>query len=219
MRQMTFNCCADYENGFRGFYNSYDELLSSQIESEIEDYHSCDNIDLEFGDFTCNMVGFKREVCEKWCEGLQELLGKDNAVKYIDCWSPASYNYDSDEVRFELSLSEETLKEVINCLYNNEKVAEYIGKRWISRSGFYSFMSSDAKEWASLIETYVEKGEDKSDNNNIETYIGFAVYYWLVYEKGKDVDNYLWQTIYEEIDFGEFVALNESGKMKVNKKA
>ena len=213
----TFNCYADCNNGFMGFYNSYDTLLDSQIENEIEDYHTENNINLEWDDFSCNMSEFKKEVCEKWCEGLQELLGKDCNVKYKDYWSPTSYNYSSDEIHFELSLDKQTIEEIIRCLYKNEKIAEIIKKRWSSRDGFCSFMSSDAKEWGSLIETYIETGEDNSSNNNIETYISLSVYYWLVYEKGKDVDNYLWQTICEEIDFGMFIELNETGKMKVNK--
>lgn len=222
MEKRIFNCYADYENGFIGFYNGYDSLLkydsllSSQIADEIEDYHSGDNVDLGWDDFKCDMDGFKKEVCEKWCEGLRELLGNGCKVKYKDCWSPACYNYCGDEIRFELELSEEKTNEIIKFLKENEKVAEYIEKRWSDHSGFMSFLSSDAKEWGSLIETYIETGEDKSRNENIETYIGFAVYYWLEYGKGKDVKNYLWETICE-IETGMFVELNENGRMKIKK--
>ena len=217
MEKKVFNCVADRDNGFMGFYNSYDSLIDDQIRLEIEDYRTCDNVELEYEDFSCNMSEFKKEVCEKWCEGLQELLGKDCDVKYIDCWSPVCYNYSSDEVRFELSLDKQTIEEIVRFLYKNKEVSEYIRKRWSSRDGFMSFLSSDAKEWGCLIETYIESGEDKSAHHNIETYISLGVYYWLKYEKGKDVDNYLWQTIYEEIDFGMFVSLNENGKRKIEK--
>lgn len=209
------NCCADYDNGFIGFYNGYESLLSSQIENEIEDYCAEGNTDLEFDDFTCDMEGFRKEVCEKWCEGLEELLGGECAVRYVGCWSPACYNYCSDEVRFELELDDKTIKEIIKFLKENGEVKDYIKEKWSDRVGFMSFISSDAKEWGNLIEEYVKSGEDKSKNNNIETHISLAVYYWLKFGKGKDARNYLLRTIYEEIDFGMFVKLNESGRMKV----
>lgn len=222
-KTIIIECTANKDFGFDGFKSyidnfSYNRFLGEQVESEIEDYHTADGIDLNFNDFrVCDAVGFRNDVCKAWCDGLQETIGND----YNGNSCRVYYNKHTPfEISFTLSLPIDLLNEILRNNVLNKNVAEYIKMKFGKNSLLYGFMEDDYIKWEEYINAYCENGVDKTPYGNIDEYIWLSVWYWLAFVKygDDDIESGINQKIGEEIDFGLYIELTKNGRMKVNAK-
>lgn len=208
-------CVANNSYGFDGFKSfidngSYNRFLGEQIDSEIEDYHTCDEGELEFSDFrVVNAGDYRHNVCKSWCDGLQELLGSGCGVYYK--------THTPFEIYFTLSLPIDLLNEILCDNVMSDVVVQGVKSMFGENGLLCGFMDGDYIKWKEWINEYCETGIDKSPKCSIDKYIWLSMWYWLKYIKfDKDeIDYSIEQRIGEDIDFGFYIELTESGNKKI----
>jgi uncharacterized protein YqeY len=124
---------------FSGFYNT---IFEPQEDSVIEHPYKYDDYDFDYKEYQQDM--------SKECVGIVEgwLKDFDIKVKFEELISPREYNYGNDSINVEYTLGKDSMKKILDYLEENkEAFAEYIKKRYTSRSGFISSYSSDSNEW------------------------------------------------------------------------
>ena len=219
MKTTMFRLVADSENGFAGI-SKYKSLLDSWVEDAITEYKR-DGISLTETDFIFDIVSFREDVGKLWCGGYEDCLRNvtenDNvSIKFVNVERKFDYTYCDYSVNYNLTLPVSIMNGVIKSLMENKDINNIIKDAFSCKENSISYLSDNSDLWAEFMKTYVETGEDKSPYENIETYISYAVYYWLTYEKGINVFDYMWDYISDYMEFGNYVYLSEKGKEKIS---
>lgn len=222
METKTFRLVADSANGFMGI-SFYKSLLDDFVEDAIIGYEKDGIVGMNGDDFAFDMVSFRNDVGKKWCEGYEDCFDnivspKSVFVKFMGMERKCDYAYCDYSINFEITLPALVIEDIIENLITNKRIAVAIKREFVCDETHDSFLSSDNMLWAEFIKTYVESGEDKTPHNNIETYIAYAIHYWLTYKYRINVSDYMWDYIADYMEFGNYVSLTENGKEKTDGK-
>lgn len=141
----------------------YDSLISPDYwedcayENLIEDYGEAARDFVCFGDFDWD--GYKKVVQNHAADIIDEfampILTNYGiaAIKVVGIYSPREYNFTTDELNFDVYLSEdfeEKFAENMKRFRKNPSLQKYIEDHWWHRSGFHSFMPKSMDEIASF---------------------------------------------------------------------
>lgn len=162
----------------------YDSLISPDywedfaLENLIEDYGDAGRNLACFGDFDWD--GYKEVVQSHAADIIDEyampILNDYGiaAIKVVGIYSPREYNFTTDELNFDVYLSEDfdaKFAENMKRFRKNPSLQKYIEDHWWSRSGFLSFMPKSMDEIASF----------EDDVRSLACYMTFALLtegYW-----------------------------------------
>ena len=141
----------------------YDSLISPDYWEDcaygnlIEDYGEAARDFVCFGYFDWD--GYKKVVQNHAADIIDEyampILNDYGiaAIKVVGIYSPREYNFTTDELNFDVYLSEdfeEKFAENMKRFRKNPSLQKYIEEHWWSRSGFHSFMPQSMDEIASF---------------------------------------------------------------------
>lgn len=134
---------------FPGFYETmlsdgyYDD--ASEVEYFKEIGKIPDNIDSLDVDFTYNCNQYQLDVCEAYCEGIEEFIvnyGLGENVKFNELISPKYYNYSTDRLIIDLDINLNNIKKVIRDNLDNFKT--FLQENYASYDGFISFIDNNS---------------------------------------------------------------------------
>lgn len=141
----------------------YDSLISPNYWEDcayrnlIEDYDEAARDFVCFGDFDWD--GYKKVVQNHAADIIDEfampILSNYGiaAIKVVGIYSPREYNFTTDELNFDVYLSEdfeEKFAENMKRFRKSPSLQKYIEEHWWSCSGFHSFMPQSMDEIASF---------------------------------------------------------------------
>lgn len=175
----------------------YDSLISPDYwedcayENLIEDYGEAARYFVCFGDFDWD--GYKKVVQNHAADIIEEfampILTNYGiaAIKVVGIYSPREYNFTTDELNFDVYLSEdfeEKFAENMKRFRKSPSLQKYIEEHWWSCSGFHSFMPQSMDEIASF----------EDEERCLACYMTFALLseeYWdIFYKKRTDWELY-----------------------------
>lgn len=176
---------------FAGFYESvHDRQLDSQQEMDAEYFASTDNdsypnavgmeqsdlneILFEMADWSKAHDHYVRDYVANFARFVQQETGMVLGLEFERMESPREYNFGTDRVFAYIPVS---VLEMLKAAVTLGNLAEVIKERHESRSGFYSFYTTDIEEWT-------EKPLTDWDHNELET----LLIAWMRQEIKPDAD-------------------------------
>jgi len=146
---------------FSGFYNSIFEF--DREGEDIDWYNEENKTNYKFDDFKFDYREYEERIASEIVDAVEvaihDNLGIDVDLKFLGIDRPRFYNYRSDYIDTELSISESNLDKLKDLLRDNkEEFANYLEENYKSRSGFVSFFSYDFDEW---LNDYLKFDSDK----------------------------------------------------------
>lgn len=171
-----------------GMYNtiiSLDTWEEDAVYNLKEDYGEAADAFCCFGD--CDVKGYHKVVQDnaaKIIEAHAMPILKEYgvaAIKVTGIWSPREYNFDTDQLDFEVYLSDDfgkKFKKNMKRFSSNASLQKYIEDHWWSCSGFCSFMPQSMEEIASF----------EDETRCLACYLTFALLvegYWDNFSEGR----------------------------------
>lgn len=129
------------------FESDYNAQEQEYCEEDGEEYHY---IDLDSGKYDKEVVSIAADYVEKNILPLLKKYGV-TGFKALGMWHPREYNFATDQLDFELELSDDfegKMKEnVIKFEKKNDgRMLQWIDDNWKTRSGFWSYMPESFDE-------------------------------------------------------------------------
>jgi len=118
----------------------------------------------------------------------QELdIGFIKSIKFTgDVWSPREYNFNTDELDFIVDINKTALKRELNWLGHYDKFNAWLGLRFTSYDGFFSYTPNNYKDLCDAI---------TSGKDGYEQSIGALITYLATDKNGndilKDIEDYI----------------------------
>lgn len=137
-----------------GFYESI--LFNSDTEYEENEQirRDCEDNGEEFVEHEIKDFNeFQKAVCSRIVENLiKPLLCEDDEIcddiKLTDVWSQRQYNFTTDKLDCEVHIDLEKLAAMIQADDDlRDGFDKYLNKKYTSRSGFWSFVANNVKEY------------------------------------------------------------------------
>lgn len=166
---------------FHGFYNSiHDDKLNDLAQDEDGDWceEEAEKIDWQKA---------RIEYCKEYVDKFSELT--EIAMEFKELDSPRFYNYSTDKIVVEISLS--VLADIYAKTIKNycDELSDKIEENHSHRSGFISFYSNDIEhwikkgivnydhnEWSTILEVYCEEHTDHDADSQSEIASEIEVY-------------------------------------------
>ena len=142
-------------------------MYNSLISPEAREEDAQENLIEEFGDAGRDLVCFGKfdmdeykkdvqrcaaEIIDEYAMPILENYGVA-AIKTTGIWSPKYYNYETDQLDFNVYLADdfdEKFKENMDRFRTNPALKQYIKDHWCNRPGFFSYMPRSMDDIASF---------------------------------------------------------------------
>lgn len=186
---------------FDGFYESvyynsdsiYDEFYNNEREYKetYGDDITDDDLDVRFDEY-------QKDVCEAFTECFSNLAPSFvTSVEFSEMTSPRYYNFETDKVYANITLSDDWREQVLTFMKENKDwLKKRIYDEWTSRDGFMSFMDNNYDEWLHRF----ENTEDEIDPRYLSTMIGY-----IMMTNNEDVHYDLIEGTLEDIYIGNYI--------------
>lgn len=137
-----------------GFYESILFNSDTEYEENRQRKRDCEDNGEEFVEHEIKDFNeFQKAVCSRIVENLiKPLLCEDSGIcddiKLTDVWSPRQYNFTTDKLDCEVHIDIDKLAATIQADNDlRDGFDKYLREKYTSRSGFWSFVANNIKEY------------------------------------------------------------------------
>jgi hypothetical protein len=133
---------------FSGFYETaWGGDWDSHLENESDHF----GVVIKYDYLDIDYAKYQNDIAEYYTGEVETDLVKGGfitSMKFQKVNSPREYNFSTDKLDVELTITEDNYSKIVEYLENNdEDFKDYITANFSDRSGFYSFYSNDHMEW------------------------------------------------------------------------
>lgn len=188
--------CGYYESPL---YNSDTLYWETNDEDNMEWYRECFGEDITADDLDIDFTRYKED-CNKAFAQCFEAQSPEfvEQVEFTDMVSPRYYNYATDKIYADVTLSDNWREVMLNFIKENKEwLIKRIAEDWTSCDGFMSFMDNYYDAWLTRFENDTD---EEFDVRYLSTMIGY-----MMYKNDKDIHAHLIEDTLEDFYVSEYI--------------